>query len=97
MQMMILAMGLLSVFGLLSAPESFASTIVFLDKDGLVSFVNKLQSDSHEYRGSAKIASGDATSQPLQVEKGLNDGPEPSLRNRHIIVRCRQFLDIKRP
>ncbi len=45
MQMMILATGLLSVFGLLSAPESFASTIVFLDIDGLVSFVNNLQPD----------------------------------------------------
>ena len=65
MQMMILAVGLLSVFGLLSVPESFASFYEFLDEDGLVSFANNLQSDPHEYRGSAKIASGEATSQPL--------------------------------
>jgi len=50
---------LFGVFVLLSAQHSYAAIYKYLDKDGLICFANDLQSIPEQYRGSAKIVSGE--------------------------------------
>lgn len=56
---LIVVMGLVFLFGLLSAQQSLAAIYKYIDKNGLITLVDDLQSVPEEYRASAKIVSGE--------------------------------------
>ncbi|HYA88019.1 MAG TPA: hypothetical protein VEI57_13250 [Nitrospirota bacterium] len=55
----ILLFSLCCVFVLLPAQHGYAAIYKYLDKDGLISITNDLQSIPEQYRASAKVVSGD--------------------------------------
>jgi hypothetical protein len=58
---LIVIIGLVFLFGFLSAQQSSAAIYKYVDKDGLITLVDDLQSVPEEYRASAKIVSGEAS------------------------------------
>jgi hypothetical protein len=55
----LLAMVLFSVIGLSSSADGFAAIYKYTDKDGMIHFADNLQSVPAQYRGAAKIVSGE--------------------------------------
>jgi hypothetical protein len=70
---LIVIMGLVFLFGLLAAQPGLAAIYKYVDKSGLVTLVDDLQSVPEEYRASVKIvsgeASGESSSHPVHGDK----------------------------
>ncbi len=64
----LLILVLLCVFGLLAAPDGFAAIYKYIDKNGMVTFADDLQSIPEQYRKNAVIVSGEAETEkkPMQ-------------------------------
>jgi hypothetical protein len=58
---LIVVMGLVFLFGILAAQQSLAAIYKYVDKNGLITLVDDLQSVPEEYRASVKIVSGEAS------------------------------------
>lgn len=62
----LLLLSLFCFFAFLSAEHSHAAIYKYLDKDGLISFANDLQSIPEQYRASAKVVSDDTDQENRQ-------------------------------
>jgi hypothetical protein len=78
---LIVIIGLVFLFGFLSAQQSSAAIYKYVDKDGLITLVDDLQSVPAQYRASVKIVSGEArengSSHLVQGER--TEGPAGSM------------------
>ena len=73
--------GLVFLFGLLSAQQGLAAIYKYVDKDGLITLVDDLQSVPAQYRASVKIVSGEVstTSPSPPVHGERPNGPDESM------------------